>query len=368
MLDTAYCAPLTKKSNAQAPMRKGSCKFQLADKEYNTNIQPSVYEKLNEYSTQNEFKCKPLQPNQEYDYHSIKVIDTKRTRNTTQLSPASDISTINSSTSSTLIRNEMINNDSFQKPNEPDVKEYRLKHFLSQFKRDEKAKLGARENRSQPSTSKWNKFLEENHEPPKWKPYQFEHNNTFTLKRKAPEEFYDYNFISKSKENIPPKKVNCNFAELESNQSPSVYSMYPRNVSKIDAEHQHSAYSRRYMNPSKTRNFTMTPQRYFTQEHPFVEFPNSTSCFQPYQSNFTHHEEIPFNQYTRMPQGNYQHQQYFSQPVMHHFPATTYVAPGKCRHCSCCQATSYNAPHVINQSRMPFLHYESEEEQCEGNF
>lgn len=207
---------LNAQQSHRVPIRKKTCKIQLADRNYNTQPQFSEYsdqirqkysdrysELAFDNSSPSEILRKPVKPIQDFHYHSIKVFNTQRMANT--LSPVSDRSDLSASTSSSLLN---------EKKSEPDVKEYRLKHFLSQFKKDEKTKMTLNGSSSQAATSKLNRLTDniENYEQKpscsKWRV-----SDVYPPAPLKAKEFFE----SSPPSNILPKRHTPSYAELHEN-------------------------------------------------------------------------------------------------------------------------------------------------------
>lgn len=391
------------------PPKNKICKFQLADRKYNTqptyaegfqvNAEPSL-----NTSGQVEIARRLTQPNQNYQYDSIKVVDSSASKPKIlgRLSPASDKSDYSVASTS---RSDVCEG-SFKSANqkrEADVKEYRLKNFLSQFQKEQRAKLDGAVSSSQQSTSKWRQFLEDaenDEEKRSWgdecdvfeKPEYLSYKPR-PPKRKVSEGFFD--FPSTSKKWTPQEKMCPSYCVDHSFEEPIPYSASPLRTPV-------SAHSRRppisYV-PSTSSTITRAPQRYiadhnvFPQQNrrnPIVENPSSlplvfpqenrpfkevppplplTKFKQPYFEES--HYRVPYvdhfleqrpPQLWETPRERYAPPQRFSQPPVRHIPQ--FAVPGQGAHCSCCPRVVYDVP----AARGPFMdpscsHWVTEDEQ-----
>lgn len=350
-------------------MKKRNCKFELAENPYTQQSQLKHFcaEKPVEKFNSPKIIQKPLQPEGDFHYHSIKVIDSMRQRNT---SPLSDISpaTLNSS----LFRSETADNSfrggfrkSLQRTSGAE-NEYRLKTFLDQFKKDEKKKLCTtpKISSSQPvGGGKWNRFLDdlENYEPTpscsKWNEYlPKEHEEDAYVFKSPPPKRQNTNFFIDS----PPQRKKPVVTDFMTEERPFYYTQ-SHTIPNVDVStplrnsQRHYGYSQenRFVNyvPSTKPSPPPSPpprQYYFeaSSQRPYY-------CLPP--------QEVVFDKRMMPPQ-------YFSQPAMHCYqPSSQFVTREK--HCNCCPrgAPYYNFPSERTQ-RASCSHYQPDDEHYVEHF
>lgn len=342
LLDNSYATPATKpltQYSQMGPVKKKPFKFQLADAPCRSQTQlqhQRVLENLNPPKTIQKLP----EPEENFHYQSIKVIDSKKQTHSPPLSYTC------ASTSNSL-------GGGFKRTFQEPTKD-RIKNFLSNFKKEEKKKLDTAAHAvssSQPVDSRWNRFMGdiENYEATpscsKWDEYLARENDEDSfiyqsppMKRKSPNFF---KFDSPPPQNQTP--TTCNFFELGLSKERPVYSGRTYRASPRSPE-EHFAFTQE-ANPYV--NFVDPPQ-----SPQFIRQP----YFAPASQNYVPQEKRVFNQ-ALMP-----HDQYFSQPAMHYLPPPSRFAPPRqCTHCNCCQGGGYyNGP----PERVPYMPY-SQLQHCE---